>query len=104
MPGGSRKGGLSCLAEAGSPRSSSCDLILFPALSLWGMLPRIRATTGSKGDGPVNVNETQVEYEAPKVTDYGDLVELTAAGSGGDCLDMDFHAGQNKAGLTFSSC
>jgi hypothetical protein len=52
----------------------------------------------------VEVQGEQFAYEAPQITDYGDLVELTAAGTGGDCLDIDFAAGTNKAGLTFSSC
>jgi hypothetical protein len=44
------------------------------------------------------------EYEAPRVVGYGDLVELTAEGSDGDCLDADFAAGTRKSSLTFSGC
>lgn len=46
----------------------------------------------------------EVQYESPSVVDYGDLVELTAAGIDGDCLDADFAAGTSKGKLTFSSC
>ena len=48
--------------------------------------------------------DQKVEYESPEVVDYGDLVELTAAGTDGDCLDSDFPAGTNKGKLTFSTC
>lgn len=44
------------------------------------------------------------EYESPTVVDYGDLVELTAAGTDGDCLDADFSAGSSRGKLTFSGC
>lgn len=43
-------------------------------------------------------------YEKPKVVDYGDLLELTAAGTSGDCLDYDFPRGTPKGKLTFSAC
>jgi hypothetical protein len=36
--------------------------------------------------------------------DYGDLVELTAGGSNGGCLDADFAAGTKSNALTFSGC
>jgi hypothetical protein len=49
-------------------------------------------------------HEQTVEYESPAVVDYGDLIELTAAGSEGDCLDADFAAGTKKGDLTFSGC
>jgi hypothetical protein len=49
-------------------------------------------------------HEQKVEYESPEVVDYGDLVELTAAGADGDCLDADFAAGTKSGSLTFSSC
>jgi len=49
-------------------------------------------------------HEQKVEYESPEVVDYGDLVELTAAGTDGDCLDADFPAGASRGKLTFSSC
>lgn len=49
------------------------------------------------------LNET-IAYESPQVVDYGDLTELTAAGSDGDCLDADFPAGTAKGKLTFSTC
>ncbi len=43
-------------------------------------------------------------YEKPAIVDYGDLVELTAAGTGGECLDNDFAAGTKVGSLTFSGC
>ena len=45
-----------------------------------------------------------IEYESPEVVDFGDLIELTAAGSNGDCLDADFPASTKKGALTFSGC
>lgn len=51
-------------------------------------------------DGELSI----LEYEKPEVVDYGDLVELTAAGSDGDCLDADFPVGTKKNLLTFSGC
>lgn len=42
------------------------------------------------------------EYETPDVVDYGDLLELTAAGSDGDYLDADFPVNTKKGALTFS--
>lgn len=47
---------------------------------------------------------TDLTYEKPTVVDYGDLVELTAGGVDGDCLDADFVAGTKRGALTFSSC
>jgi hypothetical protein len=44
------------------------------------------------------------EYESPTVVDYGDLVELTAGGVSGGCLDADFSAGTPYGRLTFSGC
>ena len=43
------------------------------------------------------------EYESPAVVDYGDLVELTAAGSDGDQLDADFPVNTKRGALTFSN-
>ena len=51
----------------------------------------------------MNVDQ-RFEYEIPTVADYGDLVEMTAAGSDGNCLDLDYSAGTKKGSLTFSSC
>lgn len=42
------------------------------------------------------------QYESPAVVDYGDLVELTAAGTQGEYLDADFPAGTGRSSLTFS--
>ena len=44
------------------------------------------------------------EYEAPQVVDYGELIELTAAGGNGDCLDADYPLGTRKSALGFSVC
>jgi hypothetical protein len=44
-----------------------------------------------------------MNYEAPKVIDYGTLVELTAAQSDGDFTDRDFPVHTPKNDLTFSS-
>jgi hypothetical protein len=52
----------------------------------------------------VEIREELGEYEAPEVVDYGDLVELTAGGNTGRCLDSDFKAGTFYGDLTFSSC
>jgi hypothetical protein len=43
-----------------------------------------------------------VNYEAPKIVDFGDLVELTAATQSGNYTDKDFPAGTPKDDLTFS--
>jgi hypothetical protein len=60
------------------------------------------------GDGPSNegggVEEQELSYERPEIVDYGDLVELTAEGEDGDCLDASFPAGTKKSLLTFSVC
>jgi hypothetical protein len=44
-----------------------------------------------------------MEYEAPKVVDYGTLAELTAGQSDGDFTDRDFPVHTPKKDLTFSS-
>jgi hypothetical protein len=46
--------------------------------------------------------EAKVSYETPSIADYGDLVELTAAGQVGDFLDADFPDGTPRSELTFS--
>jgi hypothetical protein len=43
-------------------------------------------------------------YEAPQVTDYGTLEELTAGGTEGDCTDAVFPAKTLRGSLTFSTC
>ena len=43
-----------------------------------------------------------MQYETPKVTDYGTLVDLTAAQADGSHTDRDFPAGTPKEDLTFS--
>jgi hypothetical protein len=47
-------------------------------------------------------NIERIEYEAPHVVDFGDLVALTAGGSDGCDLDSNFPAGTPKKALTFS--
>jgi hypothetical protein len=42
-------------------------------------------------------------YESPQITDYGTLVELTAAQSDGEFTDRDFPVHTPKKDLTFSS-
>ena len=46
---------------------------------------------------------TPAPYEKPQIADYGDLVELTAAGADGDQLDADFNAVTKRGDLTFSN-
>ena len=41
-------------------------------------------------------------YIAPRVVDYGDLVELTAASQTGNQLDANFPTGTPRGDLTFS--
>ena len=43
-----------------------------------------------------------MDYEAPAVTDYGTLVELTAAQEDGNFTDKDFPVNTPKRDLTFS--
>jgi hypothetical protein len=62
-----------------------------------------RGVLGDQPEGDA-MDERQSDYEKPRVVDYGDLVELTAEGSDGDCLDADFAAGTKKSSLTFSGC
>jgi hypothetical protein len=45
---------------------------------------------------------TPVEYEAPEVTDYGKLTDITAAQTSGANLDRTFPAGTPSGDLTFS--
>ena len=49
-----------------------------------------------------DTKEGTSEYEAPRVVDYGDLVELTAGQSDGENLDAAFPALTPKRNLTFS--
>jgi hypothetical protein len=44
-----------------------------------------------------------MSYEAPKVVDYGTLVQLTAGQSDGDFTDRAFPINTPKRDLTFSS-
>ena len=46
--------------------------------------------------------ERTIEYEAPQIVDFGDLVELTAGNTSGTRLDADFPAGTVFGDLTFS--
>lgn len=45
----------------------------------------------------------EIGYEKPRIVDYGDLVELTAATGDGDYLDATFPTGTKRGDLTFSS-
>jgi hypothetical protein len=45
----------------------------------------------------------EMEYEKPKVVDYGDLVELTAGRHDGNWLDASFPINTPKRKLTFYS-
>jgi len=47
-------------------------------------------------------NESTVEYEAPRVVDFGDLVEMTAGQADGDLTDASFPVNTPKRDLTFS--
>jgi hypothetical protein len=47
-------------------------------------------------------DEGKVEYEAPRVEDYGDLVELTAGSADGEATDAAFPINTPKRQLTFS--
>jgi len=51
----------------------------------------------------VEAGDDSMTYEAPKVVDYGTLVELTAAQQDGDFTDRDFPVHTPKNDLTFSS-
>jgi hypothetical protein len=51
---------------------------------------------------PKSITERQMGYEAPKILDLGDLVEITEAASTGNFLDRAFPAGTPKNELTFS--
>ena len=46
--------------------------------------------------------DVQPQYEAPAVTDYGRLAELTAGAADGCFLDADFPAQTKKSNLGFS--
>jgi hypothetical protein len=45
----------------------------------------------------------EIGYEKPRIVDYGDLVELTAASGSGEFLDADFPAGTKWGDVTFST-
>jgi hypothetical protein len=57
-----------------------------------------RVHSGGAGPGKGG----SMSYEAPQVTDYGTLVELTAAQSTGNFTDRDFPTHTPKDDLTFS--
>ena len=42
------------------------------------------------------------DYQAPTITDAGDLSVLTQGGAVGGTLDADFSAGTERGDLTFS--
>jgi hypothetical protein len=43
-----------------------------------------------------------MDYQAPKITDLGELLEITAGQADGEALDRDFPTGTPKSDLTFS--
>ena len=47
--------------------------------------------------------EESPKYAAPTISDYGDLVELTAGSSTGSALDASFPVGTPFKNLTFST-
>jgi len=47
--------------------------------------------------------ERKTGYEAPQVVDYGDLLDLTAAGRSGDFTDAFFPHGTPVDQFTFSN-
>jgi hypothetical protein len=44
-----------------------------------------------------------MDYKVPRVVDYGDLKDVTAAQTNGNALDKDFPSGTPKDDLTFSN-
>src|SRR5919197_5799971 len=84
--------------------SSSSDSYFFPSCGARRAFlesgcqrpPRSRQMQAIENEAP--------EYEAPEVVDYGDLIELTAAGGDGDCLDADYPIGTRRSALGFSAC
>lgn len=64
----------------------------YDSASLWGLqgVPTLRGKAGA------------INYEAPKIIDYGTLVELTAAQQDGDFTDKSFPVHTPKKDLTFS--
>jgi hypothetical protein len=46
--------------------------------------------------------DRSMEYQTPRVVDYGQLTDVTAAMMDGERLDRDFPAGTPKGELTFS--
>jgi hypothetical protein len=47
--------------------------------------------------------DESAKYAAPTISDYGDLVALTAGASTGNSLDATFAAGTPYGDLTFST-
>jgi hypothetical protein len=50
----------------------------------------------------IDERDPQQEYEAPEVTDYGRLADLTAGAADGCYTDTDFPAMTKKSALGFS--
>ena len=48
------------------------------------------------------MDKTTEQFEVPRITDYGDLVDLTAAQVTGSVLDRDFTAGTPLTEITLS--
>ena len=48
-------------------------------------------------------DQTRLPYEAPRLDDLGDLLELTAHNAAGSYTDATFPAGTPATSLTFST-
>ncbi len=51
----------------------------------------------------MELERQNIEYEAPEIVDYGDLVELTAGQANGHPLDSAFHTGSHFEHPSFSN-
>ena len=58
-----------------------------------------RCRTRERGDPRIGA---RVDYEAPRIVDYGTLTELTAAQADGNFTDREFPVNTPKQDLTFS--
>jgi hypothetical protein len=48
------------------------------------------------------MQEGQMQYEAPEITDYGTLTDLTAGTQDGNLTDRDFPVNTPRDEITFS--
>jgi hypothetical protein len=49
------------------------------------------------------MKSTKLDFERPRITDHGDLTQLTAAQVNGNSLDATFPVGTPASQLTFSN-